>query len=310
MKKQISMIILMLVLCFFPGLPAFAAILMIENDESWNVYTWGMPADFISDDSSVDMGGNHTIILEEPVRMVDMADILSDSEEADMLSKLDELSERQQVDVAIVTVNSLDGKSPMEYADDFFDYNGYGFGDNRDGILYLINIESDGSYESGNSWISTSGYAITAFTDEGIQFIGSQITPELTDGRFNAAFEEFIALADDFITQAKNGEAYDVGNLPRGELPLARNVLIALAVGIVVALTGTGIMKGQLKTVRMQAAAADYMKSGSLNVTGRQDVFLYSHVDRRAKPKQSSSGGGGSSTHSSSSGRTHGGGGF
>ena len=261
--------------------------------------------------SDVIYGENNTIILDEITRLVDMADVLSDSEESALLYRLDELSERQQVDVVIVTVDRLDGKSHMEYADDFFDYNGYGFGDNRDGILYLVKVDYDGKYSTGNSWISTSGYCITALTDEGIQYIGKQITPELVDCTYADAFDEFIDLADEFITQAKNGEPYDVGNLPKGPFPLTRNFLISLVIGIIIALVGTGIMKGKLKTVRMQSSASNYIKNDSLNVTDMRDIFLYSHVDRREKPKESDSGSsGGSSTHTSSSGGTHGGGGF
>lgn len=63
---------------------------------------------------------------QEP-RLVDGADLLSDGEETVLLEKLDEISARQRADVVVVTADSLEGKSPMEYADDFYDENGYGF---------------------------------------------------------------------------------------------------------------------------------------------------------------------------------------
>ena len=59
-------------------------------------------------------------------RLVDDADLLTDSEEQELNTELDEISEKQQCDVVVVTKNSLDGKSAQDYADDFFDYNGYG----------------------------------------------------------------------------------------------------------------------------------------------------------------------------------------
>ena len=91
MKKRIFMVYFALVLLFFPVSPVFAA--------------------------------------EDAPRLVDGADLLTDSEETALRDKLDEISERQQVDLVIVTTDSLEGKSPMEFADDFYDYNGYGFGD-------------------------------------------------------------------------------------------------------------------------------------------------------------------------------------
>ena len=92
-------------------------------------------------------------------RLVDEADLLTDEEEADILEQLDEISERQECDVAVVTVDGLDGKSAMEYADDFYDYNGYGFGEEKDGILLLVSMEERDWY------ISTCGFGITALTD-------------------------------------------------------------------------------------------------------------------------------------------------
>ncbi len=68
-------------------------------------------------------------------------------------------------------------------------------------------------------------------------------------------------------------------------------------------------MKGQLKTVQSQSKADDYVKSGSMKLTKQNDLFLYKHVERREKPKESDRSAGGSKTHTSSSGSTHGGGG-
>ena len=69
-----------------------------------------------------------TVCAEEPKRLVDGADLLTDTEEAELLQELNEISVRQQFDVVVVTTTSLDGKSAMEYADDYYDYHGYGMG--------------------------------------------------------------------------------------------------------------------------------------------------------------------------------------
>ena len=89
-----------------------------------------------------------TFATEYMPRLVDKAELLSDSEKTELLYTLDEISERQQVDVVVLTVPSLEGASPMEYADDFYDNNGYGFGDNHDGILFLISMEERDWYIS------------------------------------------------------------------------------------------------------------------------------------------------------------------
>ena len=86
--------------------------------------------------------------------------------------------------------------------------------------------------------------------------------------------------------------------------------LFALIVALIVAVSGTGIMKGKLKSVRQQVAATQYVRNNSMNITQANELFLYASVSRTVRESSSSSGGGGgSSSHSSSSGSSHGGGG-
>lgn len=74
-------------------------------------------------------------------RLADNAGLLTDSEQSQLLNKLDEISDRQQVDVVVVTTDSLKGKTPEAYADDFYDDNGYGYGADCDGVLLLVSIQ-------------------------------------------------------------------------------------------------------------------------------------------------------------------------
>ena len=167
-------------------------------------------------------------------------------------------------------------------------------------MLLLVSLEDHDWY------ISTCGYGITVFTDAGIRYIGEQIRPQLADGDYLGAFENYIELCDDFIEQANSGEAYDTDHMPKK--PLSAIWLgLSFAAGLGAALLAVGSMKSQLKSVGMQREARDYIRPGSLQVTSGGDYFLYRTIHRTEKPKPKSSGG--SSTHTSSSGRTHGGGG-
>lgn len=237
-------------------------------------------------------------------RLVDDADLLTSREERELEELLDEISERQQCDVAVVTVNSLKGKSAEAYADDFYDYNGYGMGTGDDGILLLVAMES-------RDWhITTYHFGAKALTDAGISYISERFLPDLSDGDYANAFEIYAKLCDEFITQAKTGKAYDRGNMPKEKLSLVW-IPIALGIGLVLALIITGLMRMQLKSVRRQAMADGYMRPGSRELRVSRDIFLYRNVIRRERPRDNGSGGGGggSSMHTSSSGRSHGGGG-
>ena len=192
-------------------------------------------------------------------RVQDLADLLSDSEEAALLTKLDELCERQKMEIVVLTTDTLEGMTPRDYADDIYDYSGFGYGEDRDGALLLISMED-------NDWyISTHGYGITVFTDAGIQYIGEQIKEYLSGGDFSGAFDKFVGLCDDFITKARTGDPYDSHNLPKEPLALIW-IPISIAGGVGLSFIIVGNMKAKLKTVRFQAAAGNYMKRGSLNV--------------------------------------------
>ena len=232
-------------------------------------------------------------------RLVDEAHLLDSTQAQELEAELDTVSERYSCDVAIVTQNSLGGQSAQAYADDFYDYNGYGYGEDDSGILFLLGMEE-------RKWaITTYGAGISAFTDAGQEYITEKIVPFLSDGDYDEAFSLFTELCGDFLLQAEKGETYDIGNLPKAPFSLWW-IPGSLGIGAILGGIGVLVMKGQLKTVRAKAAADDYVQKGSLRVTDRQDYFMYRHVDRKEKPKESSSGGG-SSTHRSSSGRHHGG---
>ncbi|MDY3249814.1 MAG: TPM domain-containing protein [Candidatus Choladocola sp.] len=239
-------------------------------------------------------------------RLVDTADLLTEQEEADLLKKLDEISERQNCDVAVVTVDSLEGKTSQEYADDYYDYNGYGMGSDYDGILLLISMEE-------RDWaISTSGYGITAFTDAGLSYLSEKILPQLGEGKYNGAFTKFTDLCDDFITEAKNGEPYNANHLPKEPVDnfwILADLVIGLGLGYVIAFR----KKGKLISVRRKVTAEDYTVPGSFVLNVNTDRFVRRFVTSKSivssEKKNSGSGSnkGGSTTHTSSSGRTHGG---
>ena len=81
-------------------------------------------------------------------------------------------------------------------------------------------------------------------------------------------------------------------------------MIFGFTLGLIVALIATAIMRSKLKSVRHKYQAVDYVRPGSMNVTVAREIFLYHHVSRTPRPKDSDSG-----THFSSSGRSHGGGG-
>ena len=235
--------------------------------------------------------------------LFDEPDLLTDSEESELIAKLENICSQKQMEVVVAAFETIGDATPMEYADDFYDYNGYGYGENRDGLILIIVMDTS------DWWISTRGEAIRTFTDAGIDYIGEEIVPYLSAGDYYGAFNRFAEQCVVFIDQANAGDPYDTHNLPKESFNAGMAIVIALVIGFIIGKIYTGNLKGQLKTVQAQRAAANYVKDGSMNVTSSRDFFLYRNVTKTAKESSSSRSGGGSSTHTSSSGAAHGGGG-
>ncbi len=241
-------------------------------------------------------------------RLEDQADLLTTQEESAMLAKLDEISERQQFDVVVVTTQSTAGKTPEAFADDYFDYNGFGFGDSKDGCLLLVSMAE-------RDWhVSTSGFGETAMDEDYSRSYLSMagFNSALSGGDYSEAFNIFADFADDFVTEAKTNKPYSRHHRVNDAKNKAVGALVSLLIGMVIAAIITVSKKhSYTKAVHKQENAGQYLVPGSLVLREERDQFLYTNVTRTAKPKDtdSHSGGGGYSSghHTSSSGSSHGG---
>jgi uncharacterized protein len=235
-----------------------------------------------------------------PPRLVDDADLLTSDEEKELTSTLDEISERQVVDVAVITVESLGGKTVEAFADDYFDYNGYGMGPDQDGILFLI------SMGERKMAMSTHGYGITAFTDAGQNYMWDMITPYISNETYAAAFSEFAGLCDDFITQAKTGEPYDVDCMPDkvSTLGIIAWLVPSFGISAIISVFLKKRKRKSLKIVMMRNDASDYWHE--IKMIDNYDQYLRRDIVT-TKIEREDDNSGGSTVHISSSGRTHGG---
>lgn len=236
-------------------------------------------------------------------RLLDGAGLLSDSEEKQVNDTLDRLSEQLEFDLVIVTVPDTGGKSPMAYADDYFDYNGFGWGAERSGAVLLI------SMKDRDWWISTRGYGITAMTDKGLDWLSSRFLPDLSDGEYADAFLAFVDGSRDLVEQARGGSPYGTrtpfGHSGGAPFPWGIVLTVALCIGLISALITVHVWKGQLKSVSARNTAGNYLRKDGLNLTESSELFLYRTVNRIRRPDPPS--GGGASVHRSSSGASHGG---
>ncbi len=221
--------------------------------------------------------------------VVDNADLLTDEEEKSLIEKCNAFTEEFLAEIAIVTITDLEGKTPEAYADDFYDYNGYGYGENDDGLLVIYLPGAEGERKIH---ITTHGTANVQISDSEIDYILDAVIPYLISEDYAEAFSVFIDEADSALTP----------------MPAVVWFLICLCVGLVIGLLITNKMASGNYSVHKKDDAADYIRQGTLCINASKDTFIGSRVISDPKPQKSSSSDSGSS-HTSSSGRSHGGGG-
>lgn len=313
MRKRFFALLLTLALLAFTAVPAFADNTDIYGSSAALAEAASEPASVIPENRQLEL-------------FVDEAELLTPDEWEALNNKLADISNAHQVEVAIVTVNSLDGKDVKEYADDFYDYNGYGYGENDDGILLLLAMDT-------REWaITTYGSAFDTFTDYRQSCIMNDagVLEDFGKDDYVDGFNTFADECNEWLTVTAEGYDDDTDyigwpsgylsdpDIPQDTIDQARHfpviyILIAVAAGLLVAFIVMKIIAAPLKSVRKQSGANDYIVPGSMTVTNAGDIFLYSNVTRTAKPRDNDNspsgggGGGGSSSNVSSSGRSHGG---
>ena len=261
----------------------------------------------VSDDIVVTSSNINSILntpkVNETEKVYDFADLFTMYEEEQLYNQITNYISETNLDMAVVTINNNPKNSAMRYADDFYDYNYFGTGNNHNGLLFLIDMDTR------EMWISTTGEAIIMYDDNRIDKILDSAYYEIEDENYYGTALAFIDESEYYFglgTPKSNKNSYIDTNGNYVESSKRRSNFSPVF-PIIISVVIIFIMKGKHKTIKKATTAFMYMTEKK--ITSREDVFLTTHTDRVYDPPSSSSGGGGSSSHRSSSGRSHGGGG-
>ena len=222
-------------------------------------------------------------------RVIDEADILTDSEEAALDTKLAAIEQSHKVRILIGTMKSTDGTPLGKIANNVVDQIP---GESGTIVLLLSMKERDW-------YISTDNKMRARITDgKGVDYLAGEFLPDLKENKYDAAFTTFAATTDEMLTYyEKEGEPYDPANA-FDPMTLGIAVLCALILGAVIYYQ----LLATASNVTFAAEADAYLNHDSFQLTRSEDDFLYTTVTRRDKPKKESS-------SSSSRDSSHGGGG-
>lgn len=255
-------------------------------------------------------------------RVCDQARLFSEAEEESLESELCAMWEETGMDVVLVTTEDAEGKTAEQYADDFYDENGFGADEDKGGILYLIDMDNRELY------ISTFSEAVRLLTDERIDRMLDRGISRLGAGDFAGCAKQLLEDTREYYRQGIEHNQYnqdrDTGAVDYYKEKPKRSIrwyeaLLALAVSAFCAGSVCGKVRRDYRMEKEQKMASGYYLSyradAAFRFRDQRDELRDSHVTRqmipRATPVRSTGGGssGRSTTHTSGSGRVHGGGG-
>jgi uncharacterized membrane protein YgcG len=166
------------------GAPADIGTAVSETRENSAVIASGMPYWYPADTQQFTFFHDDTA-----PRVVDDADILTASEERRMESRLAELRAELGRDIVVFTDNSTHGLSRAVYAADFYDFNGYGIGDEREGFCLFICMEE------GNRGFWTCGTGSdtkSLHTEDVANALDDVLYEYMASGQYAAGIEDWI----------------------------------------------------------------------------------------------------------------------
>lgn len=249
------------------------------------------------------IGINGVSAFDTTTKIYDYAMVLTTKEKEKLKEQIDKYIQNYNMDMVLVTVKYHEKNSTKEYAQDFYDYNGFGLNNTYDGIIFVI----DFTYGYTDIYISTTGEAIRLYDDYRINKMLDNISDKKNDGYYSM-FKSFVSDASNYASKGtpssnSNTVINEYGQLVyKKTIPWIKIIIISIVVSSIIIL----ILVFKNKMVKKSIDAKYYLKAGSVIINSRNDRFITTHTSS-VRINDSSSGG--SSISSGSSGRSHGGGG-
>ena len=126
---------------------------------------------------------------ENAPRVVDDADILTDDEETALEERISQIRSALSKDIVIFTDTSTHGLGEAVYAADFYDFNGYGYGDEREGVCLMICMDPD----DRGGWCACTGSETRGlYTETVANQIDDMLYVFLGDGAYYTGFSDWI----------------------------------------------------------------------------------------------------------------------
>ena len=259
--KRLCALILLLSLVLLPGLRAAAESPAPAAEES--------PAPVVSS---------------EPVsRIIDNAGVWSASLESEFGQTAAHLAETYETDIVLLSVHVLQDASlgdrvydsAAEFAGDYYVANGFGFGGDSTGMIFVF------LKEAGNRQYAFRVAGGESYTEEDAAYVVETLQPYFEGGDYDDAARRYLELAREHEEKG----SFE-GNQTKAE---SSNFLWTFGLALLVAWAITSSMKRRMRPVQKATAARNYTVRNSFVLRRYNEIYLGTTVQRmpRSQTRQS-----------------------
>lgn len=259
-------------------------------------------------------------LLAETQQVIDNAHLFSESDEIRMIEIITRIEKKHQIDIVVLTTNAVptDYSSEMwtirNYADDYYDNHGYGMGEDRSGVLILLDMNNRVLY------LSTGGVMIDYLTDSRIENILDYAYDYLSYSRYDEAIVAALNRVEHYMNRGREEGTFRYDEVTGQRIGGIYNALTPAEIGVA-AMIGGGVALVIFLCVTgsysLRGSTYSYDTGANTSVVLTQDEEMYLRQFSHRTPRNTGSHGprsgggrsGGSGVHRSSGGFSHGGGG-
>lgn len=237
-------------------------------------------------------------------KVIDDAGILSDYDETRLSSQIDEMTQQYQIDIVLMTENQRQEGTAQAEADMQYVNRGYGIGEGKDGILFLLDMGS-------REWaICTNGAAMTMFSDYDLSALGDHAASGyFSSDQYYQGFQSYLKELDKTLERNLNPqkEENELGKAPAPSIADGQSeadgkteekaeetdakpkepkgpedyIIPALVCGLILTILYMASLKSGMKTANMQKDAQGYQRGDAATQIRKREIFLTSSITKK-----------------------------
>lgn len=130
-------------------------------------------------------------------RLKDEADILTDDEETLLLEEMQRVSAETGIDVVLWTSPTAYGMDQESLIEDYYDFNGYGLGEDHDGMVMLVCMDPE-----DRGWaVAATGRMETIYTREAAEALDDVLYPFMKAGDYAEGLTGWVCALPTLVTK-------------------------------------------------------------------------------------------------------------